>query len=331
MDARTFHQSLITIDGHCDSILDQVDQSWGETPKPARDLALLGSTGHIDVPRLLEGGTTGQFMALFTSDAIVNRANANTHMLLDELEKLCSRDPAIMLATRAGHLDSAKERGRIAAFVAIEGGEAIGESLPELDLFYARGVRLMTLVWSRVCPIGRGVRSPGTGGLTDFGRSVVRRMEHLGMIVDVSHCADETLDDVLAIASRPVVASHSNCRALCPHPRNLEDAQIERIAATNGLVAATFAGIFVDSDPAKVNLERFLDHVDRLISIAGCEHVGIGTDFDGFTEKYGVVLKDCTMMPLLTEGLLNRGHDPETVRAVMGGSWRRVISEIAGL
>ncbi len=189
--------------------------------------------------------------------------------------------------------------------------------------------------WNRRNALGRGAGTgnpevDGSGGLTDFGRRAVAEMERLGMIVDASHLSDEALDDLLSIARRPVVASHSNSRALCPHPRNLEDSQIERIAATGGLVAATFAGLFVDAVPARVGLGRFLDHVDRLVSVAGAEHVGIGSDFDGFTMDYGVVLPDCSRMPELTAGLLARGHSPEDIRGIMGGNWLRVVGEVVG-
>jgi len=193
----------------------------------------------------------------------------------------------------------------------------------------------MGLTWNRRNALGRGAGTgdpsvDGTGGLTDFGRRVVAEMERLGMIVDASHLSDEALDDLLAMARRPVVASHSNSRSLCPHRRNLTDAQAERIAATGGLVAATFAGLFVDEVPAKVGLDRFLDHVDRLVAVAGSEHVGIGSDFDGFPASLGVVLPDCSRMPELTAGLLERGHTPDTVGMIMGGNWLRIIREIVG-
>lgn len=150
------------------------------------------------------------------------------------------------------------------------------------------------------------------------------------MIVDVSHLADETFEELMARVERPVVASHSNSRELCGHRRNLTDAMAERIAATGGLVACTFAGIFVDKEPAKVNVSRFLDHVERLVSVAGPEHVGIGSDFDGYSERLGVVLKDCSRMGELTAGLLERGHSEAEVSAIMGGNWLRVLREIAG-
>ncbi len=330
MNARDLHESITVIDGHCDTILDAVGQCYADGARPPRDLLARGETGHSDIPRLLEGGVSGQFMALFTSDNALAEVNSYTHCLLDTLEKTCSRTDRMFIARSAAEIDRAKREARVAALVAIEGGEAIGTSLDELRTFYKRGVRLMTLTWSRRNAIGRGVKVEGADGLSDFGRSVVKEMEKLGMIVDVSHCADETLLDVLAVAERPIVASHSNSRELCPHPRNLTDALAERIAATGGLVAVTFAGIFVDEDPAKVSVERMVDHIERLLSVVGPDHVGLGTDFDGFTDTYGLVMKDCSRLPELTAAMQARGIAPDVIGKIMGGNWHRVIGQIVG-
>jgi membrane dipeptidase len=188
----------------------------------------------------------------------------------------------------------------------------------------------MTLTWNRVNAIGRGAEHPGPDGLTPFGLKVIAEMERLGMIVDASHLCDQALDELLAVAQRPVVASHSNSREVLGHRRNLTDAQAARIAATGGLIGVTFAGVFVDSDPAKVSVARVIDHIDRLVSAAGAEHVGLGTDFDGFTAKYGLVMPDCSHLPELTAGLLERGYAEADIRAIMGGNWLRVMKEIIG-
>ena len=289
-----------------------------------------GNEGHVDLPRLLEAGVSAQFFALFTEDRHVAQARKHTWMLLETMEAFLAGNPDIFLGLRAADILRAKAEGRLAAFLAIEGGEAIGESLEELRAFYKRGVRLMTLTWNRRNAIARGVGDPGKGGLTGFGRTVVAEMERLGMIVDVSHLSDEALDDVLGIASRPLVASHSNAKAIQDHRRNLSDTQIKGIAATGGLIGLTFAGIFIDADPVKVTLERTLDHLDSLLSAVGEDHVGLGTDFDGFTAPYGMVMPDCTKLPELTSGMLRRGYAEATIRKVMGQNWLRVVGEILG-
>jgi Zn-dependent dipeptidase, microsomal dipeptidase homolog len=334
MNALDLHKQLIVIDGHCDTVDDLVGVSFTAPDSPPRDFLVRGR-GHIDLPRLVEGGTTCQFMAMFVDDDYMADPREHTYRLLEALEATYKRTSDFRPATKAAHIEAAKSGGYVASLMTIEGGEAIGESIDELRAFYDRGVRLMTLTWNRRNAIGRGAgtgdpKVDGTGGLTDFGRKVVAEMERIGMIVDVSHLADETFEEVMALVRRPVVASHSNSRELCGHRRNLTDAMAERIAATGGLIACTFAGIFVDKDPAKVSVGRFLDHVDRLVSVVGAEHVGIGSDFDGFSEKFGVVLKDCSRTVELTSGLLERGYSEDDARKIMGGNWLRVVREICG-
>jgi membrane dipeptidase len=340
MDALELHRSLVVIDGHCDSVCDLVADGTSDSGAKPRDFLSRADGaptrgGQVDLPRLREGGVTCQFMAMFVDDGYLAEARARTDRLLEALESVFARTRDFRLALKAGDILRAKEESAVSALLTIEGGEAIGEDLDALRAYYARGVRLMGLTWNRRNALGRGAGSgdpavDGTGGLTDFGKRVVAEMERLGMIVDASHLSDEALDDLLAVARRPVVASHSNARAVCQHRRNLSDAQAQRIAATGGLVAATFAGPFVDGVPAKVGLGRFLDHVDRLVSVAGAEHVGIGSDFDGFPPSLGVVLPDCSRTPELTAGLLERGHSPDAVGKIMGGNWLRVIREIVG-
>lgn len=330
MDAASLHRSLLVVDGHCDSILDAAGLSATNPAMGVRDLGQRSTDGHIDLPRLREAGVNAQFFALYTEDSHVAQAREHTWMLLETMEAFLAGTPGVNLGLHAADILRAKAEGQVAAFLAIEGGEAIGESLDELRAFYNRGVRLMTLTWNRRNAIARGVGDPGTGGLTGFGRTVVAEMERLGMIVDVSHLSDEALDDVLAVATRPLVASHSNAKAVRDHRRNLADKQIEGIAATGGLVGLTFAGAFIDADPAKVTLERTLDHLDRLLSVAGDDHVGLGTDFDGFTAPYGLVMPDCTSLPALTAGMLRRGYPEQTIRKVMGLNWLRVVGEVLG-
>ena len=330
MESEKLHERLIVIDGHCDTALDLVGSSYANPGMEPRDFLLRGTRGHVDLPRLIEGGVTCQVMAMFTNDRNVAEANAYTKALFSGIEDVLSRTDRLILVRRAADIVRAKREGSVAALAAIEGGEAIGESLEELRSFSERGVRLMSLSWNRRNAIARGVGAEGSGGLTSFGREVVAEMERLGMIVDVSHLSDEALDDVLSVARRPIVASHSNARALCDHRRNLLDSQAERIAATGGLVAATFAGVFVDKDPAQVTLSRVVDHIERLLEVAGPDHVGIGSDFDGFSEKYGVALRGCQEMPKITAALLERGHSQLTVDKVMGRNWLRVIEAVVG-
>jgi membrane dipeptidase len=329
-DARALHASLLIVDGHCDTALDAIGLGVTDPGGGARDITVRSDRGLVDVPRLLEAGVCGQFFAMYTVGNDIQDPRAHAWRMLTALEAAMARSGQLRLATKAADVLRAKVDGAVAAFLAIEGGEAIGESLDELRSFHRRGVRLMTLTWNHRNAIARGVGAPPPGGLTAFGQQVVALMEELGMIVDVSHLADEALDDVLRMARRPLVASHSNAKAVHNHRRNLTDDQARRIADTGGLIGLTFAGVFIDADPAKVTLERTMQHLDRLVSAAGIEHVGLGTDFDGFTRPYGMVMRDCTDLPELTAAMLARGYTPDAIARIMGGNWLRVIGEILG-
>lgn len=354
MDAKALHASLTVIDGHCDTILDLLGLPYdGEAHEP-RDFFADGRKagpgasprGHLDLPRLLEGGVTCQVMALFTDDAYVGEANAHTWRLLEAVEALWDRSPQFARATRAADIEAAKAGGRVVGLLGIEGGDALGggsgaaggkaaeEALAQLRAFHERGLRILTLCWSRPNALGMGVspadKPQAPGGLTPLGRRAVKEMERLGVLVDASHLSDESLADLLEIAERPIVASHSNSRALCPARRNLTDAQAEAIAATGGLVALTFAGCFIDSEPAKVSKERFLEHLERFIALLGPEHVGLGSDFDGFSGRFGASFTSPAELPWITARLLEAGHSPEDVAKVMGGNWMRVFREVIG-
>jgi membrane dipeptidase len=273
-------------------------------------------------------------MALFTDTKRLADAEGWTWKLLEAVEAAFEASHgAFVPACRAADIVAAKKAGVVSGLLTIEGGEAIGGpegGIGRLEAFHARGVRLITLTWSRRNAMGRGVTVEGTDGLTDFGREVVSRMAELGMLVDASHLSDEALLDLLETARKPIVASHSNSRVLCPHPRNLTDELARRIADTGGLVALTFAGVFIDPEPARVSFDRFMEHLEHMISVVGSRHVGIGSDFDGWTEKFGVALPDCSWLPRITEALLGRGHSRDEVAAIMGGNWLRVIADVVG-
>ena len=329
-----FHDSLLVIDGHADTVLDLSGLSYTRPKDRSRDFFAKGEYGHLDFPRLVEGNVGCQVFALFTDDQLVPEATSHTWRMLETMEAQFEAGRGIVLAKNAAEILAARAAGKRAGMLSIEGGEAIGESIDELRAFYGRGVRLMGLTWNRRNALARGAgtgtAADGVGGLTDFGRKVVGEMERLGMVVDVSHLSDEAFDDLLAVAERPLVASHSNSRALVPHRRNLDDAQVERIAKTGGLVGVTFAGTFVDADPAKVTKERVMEHLEHFISVVGPDHVGLGSDFDGFTEKYGIAFGSASELPWITDTLLRRGHSQADVAKIMGGNWLRVLSEICG-
>jgi len=249
----------------------------------------------------------------------------------------------LTLAVSARDIREAAAAGRIAGLMGLEGGHAIEEDLANVEHFYDLGVRYMTLTWSHGngwADASGGVRRHG--GLSDFGRQVVREMNRLGMLVDVSHVSDETFWDVIEVTRAPVIASHSSARALVDVPRNLSDEMLRAVGANGGVVMLNFGGAFIDPakagswraardilfhlGPSPVPLARLLDHIDHGVRVAGIDHVGLGSDFDGmlFLPEGA---RDVAGFPNITAGLLARGHSEEAVRKILGENLLRVFAE----
>ena len=214
----------------------------------AVDISVRLTDGHIDVPRMKAGGVSAAVFAIWVDDTYgpgtaFNRAMA----LIGAVRRLADSAEDVELVTSAAGVRAAVGRGHLGALMGVEGGHAIENSLDKLETLYAQGARYMTLTWNNGNDwAGASMDSGRSGGLSDFGRQVVRRMNELGMLVDVSHVSDETFRDVLATSTRPVIASHSGCRTLAAHPRNLTDAQLRAIARNGGVVGIIFYPVFLD-------------------------------------------------------------------------------------
>jgi len=325
MDALTLHRDSIVFDGHCDTLLEILygKRQFGErSPK-----------GHIDLPRLQDGGITAQVFAVYLEDQFLPAgAVKQTLRILDVLyRELAAHAAAMSLATRAADIEQAKKEGKIAAVIGLEGAEALEGDLGVLRVMYRLGVRLLTVTWSRRNQAADGGYEIRTGGgLTEFGVKLVQECNNLGIILDISHLSPAGARDVLELSKRPVVASHSNCRALCSHWRGLDDEQLHALARNGGLAGVTFVPAFVADERKEASLERLLDHADHMVQVAGIDHVGLGSDFDGFTPPAPRGLEDVSRMPSITEGLLRRGYAESDVRRVLGENWMRVFREVAG-
>ena len=251
--ARRVWREAITIDMHNDMPTKMLDEGYDPDVRNPPGFAAR-SEGHTDLPRLLESGLTAVFLAAWvdapyarrTPDASHERALAG----VDSIRAFAARHPErTLLATTADDVRRAKREGRLAILVGVEGGHAIEASLDKLRTLHGRGVRYLTLTWNngnQWAGSSIGVDGTRTGGLTPFGREVIREMNRLGMLVDVSHVSDATLDDVIAASSAPVIASHSSARELAEHPRNLTDDQLRAIARTGGVVNVNFFSRFID-------------------------------------------------------------------------------------
>lgn len=332
--------------------------------------------GMISLPTVREGNLAAGFFAAWVepTEYAGNFAH-RTLALIAAVHQQVSRHPdALTLALSSADLLAAHAAGRFAILLSIEGGHAIEDSLPLLRTFYRLGVRSMTLTWanSNGWAASSGPLTPGPPGLTAFGCEVIREMNTLGMIVDISHSSDQTLADVLATSSAPIFASHSGARALTDVPRNLTDAQLRAIAAAGGLVMVNFYPGFIHRpwrdawelsrtareaaqqtaaapyraahQPVPFSVANaidrtfaaqiprppfsaLIDHFTHIIRVAGIDHVGLGSDFDGIPAlPQGI--DSAADLPRITEALAARGHSPEDLHKLLGGNFLRVFREV---
>ncbi|HEX2779944.1 MAG TPA: dipeptidase [Gemmatimonadaceae bacterium] len=334
--------------------------------------------GHTDLPRLLRSGISGEFLSAWVDAEFATKrpdqSYARVGTYLDTIAAFARRHPDhLIFAKNAADVRRAKAEGKVAIFIGVEGGHSIESSLDKLDDIYARGARYMTLTWNNGndwagSSIGQG--NTRRGGLTPFGRDVIREMNRLGMLVDLSHVSDSTFFDAIAVSTKPVIASHSSARAINDHPRNLSDDQLRAIARNGGVVNVNFFSRFIDpafaaatervtaglrvvrdslaragGDTAaqraayqRISSERFaaipptplsvlIDHFDHIAKVAGVDHVGIGSDFDGVS-ALPTGMEDITRLPRIAQALLDRGYSEDDVRKILGGNMMRVMDQV---
>ena len=361
--AAEVHRRAIIVDGHCDTPyrllrrnvhLDQHD-----------------TEAQLDLRTLQESGITASFFAAYVPGFYVGRGAAAFAYRLIELIKAEVKRKADLLRFCAGseEIRNAKKDGRIAIMIGVEGGHAIEDSLDILRDFYAHGVRYLTLTHVNTnnwCDSSGD--APRHDGLTSFGRDVVRTMNDIGMIVDISHVSDKAYYDVLETTRVPVVATHSSCRALCRHPRNMTDQMLRDLAKNGGVCMINFFSAFVNDAVAEVimhaqkrprkmeeggteempndatdwdsylqwfntlgcpkaTLDDVIAHILHAAEVAGVDHVGIGSDFDG-VPALPDGLQTAAALPVITEKLLDRGLSAAEVEKILGGNFMRVFAEI---
>lgn len=325
VNARELHEESIIFDGHCDTLQAVL--------RGERRLDERSSEGHLDLPRMREGGVTAQIFAIcLGSECLPSGAVKQTLRMLDACYRELADNPdSLTLATSAADIERAKEEGKVAAVLGLEGAEALEGDLGVLRMFYRLGVRNIGLTWNRRNQAADGLDEARTGGgLTTFGVELVRKMNRLGIMIDVAHLAPAGVRDVLELSEAPVIASHTNAYALCPHRRNLMDERLEAIAAKGGVVGVTFVPGFVAENKEEASLERLVDHIDHIAKVAGIDHVGLGSDFDGFGDQPMSGLEDVTKLPNITAGLLGRGYSADEVKKILGGNLLRVFREAVG-
>jgi membrane dipeptidase len=364
--AQKLQSSSIVIDTHDDTTQRLLD--------PKFDISIRHNDGNIDVPRMKEGGLTGIFFSIWISSKTLGPEAVQKALdQIDVVRETVRKHPnELLLATSAADVREAKRQHRIAVLMGVEGGHMMGNDLSVLRTFAALGVRYMTLThmdnneWA-----DSSTDKPAHNGLTDFGKDVVREMNRLGIIVDISHVSDKTFYDALETSKAPVFASHSSCRALCQAPRNMTDDMIRDLAKHGGVIQINYhigflSQEFRDYEKAhpeaekeikeevakrcgdneackivagdqvvrdwmaagklpKVDWMAIVDHIDHAVKIAGVDHVGLGSDFDGAVMPIG--MEDVTHIPQITDALLKKGYTESDIRKILGENTLRVLSE----
>lgn len=323
------HRAALLIDTHNDVPL-RVIRGFDIGPRAA--------DGHTDLVRLREGGVGAVFFSAYVSPGYVPKGQSLRRAVevIDAIrEGIVRKYPNDFgAAFTADDIVRVHRQGRIAALIGVEGGHAIENSLAVLRIFHALGARYMTLTHFNTndwADSSGDINNPNVrhhNGLTDFGRQVIAEMNRLGMMVDISHVADKTFWDALAVSKAPILATHSSCRALCDHPRNLTDEMIRALAAKGGLIQINFNAGFLTLRPSPpASLDDVVAHIDHAVKIGGVDAVGIGSDFDGIDQP-PVGLEDVSKFPNLTRALLERGYSAEAISKIYGGNLLRLMRAV---
>jgi membrane dipeptidase len=281
-----------------------------------------GTPFHTDIERLRSGMVGGQFWSVYIP--VKEGARAQLEQIDIALQIIAKYPDAFGLALDASDVERVFASGRIASMLGIEGGHAIENSLGALRAYYAMGVRYMTLTHNgNLDWADAGSDEPRHGGLTEFGREVVREMNRLGMLVDLAHTSPETMNDALDVSEAPVMWSHAGARGVNDHPRNVPDQVLRRLPDNGGVVMVMFYPPFI-SPREEATLSDVADHIEHVAALAGIDHVGIGSDFDGI-ELVPEGLEDVSTFPALFTELARRGWSEEDLTKLAGQNVLRVM------
>jgi membrane dipeptidase len=367
--ARALHKQVPLIDGHN-------DYPWAVREKVQRDIDKLDiaapqPTIHTDIARLKAGGVGGQFWSVYTpSDYAGQTAVTATLEQIDIVHQMLRKYPETFeLALTAADVERIFKSGKIASMIGMEGGHSIDNSLAALRMFHRLGARYMTLTHSKNTPwADSATDTPQHGGLTPFGEQVVREMNWLGMLVDLSHVSPDTMADAITVSAAPVIFSHSSARAVNDVPRNVPDNVLQMLPKNGGIVMVTFVPGFLSPKVAAWNaletaetarllqqlpgdeaartsgietwrkanpvpratVADIANHIDHIKKVAGIDHIGLGGDFDGIT-SVPEGMEDVSKYPALTAELLRRGYSDDEVKKILGLNILRVMKAAEGV
>src|SRR5688572_5300410 len=342
--ARAIHKQVPLIDGHNDypwalrGLDPGRDLNKAEISKPVPGLM-------TDIPRLRQGGVGGQFWSVYVPSTMQGKeAVRATLEQIDIVHRMTKRWPETLeMAHTAADIERSFKAGRIGSLIGMEGGHSIDSSLATLRMMFALGARYMTLTHSANVPWADASPGPSVlGGLSKLGEEVVREMNRLGMLVDLSHVSPETMEDALRVSEAPVIFSHSSAKAICNVHRNVPDNVLQMVARNGGVVMVTFVPGFIsqavadyDAKPAaertgtapRATLAQVADHIDHIRKVAGIDHIGLGGDFDGISSVVEG-LEDVSTYPALTAELLKRGYKDDDIKKVLGLNVLRVMKQV---
>jgi membrane dipeptidase len=357
--AARIHSDLPVVDGHNDFAWEL--RTRGEDPLHDANPRGALPAYHTDIPRLIAGGVGAQFWSVYVP-VWSEHPLRDTIEQVDMVRRMVAANPdRLALATTAAEVRRIRAGGRIACLMGAEGGHSIEESLGALRMLFELGVRYMTLTHSDTIPWADSATDESRhGGLTDFGREVVGEMNRIGMVVDISHVSPQTMHAALDTTRAPLMASHSSAFELAPHPRNVPDDVIARVGENGGVIMVNFYPPFLLPDLAMRSIEMFaerkalmaeygdeaavdaelrrrwgvenergdvavvVDHIEHIAGIAGVDHVGLGSDFDG-VDMLPDGLEDVSCYPNITAELLRRGWKEPEIRQVLGENALRVL------
>jgi len=360
--AKALAQDTIIIDTHID-VPYRLNAKWD-------DVSGATETGDFDYPRAVTGGLNAPFMSIYTPAALDGTEKAKIHAdaMIDIVERIVTSAPnKYVIARNPNEVEAAFTAGKIALPLGMENGSPISGDLANLDYFFERGIRYITLAHSKSNHISDSSYDPERqwDGLSDFGKQAVTRMNELGIMVDISHVSDAAFWDVMEISATPVIASHSSARKFTPgFERNMNDDMIKALAGNGSLIMINYGSSFItetanqyrptrdkayaayleesgqegtdelkekfDEDYLAQNpfpyasLSDVLDHFDHVVKIAGINHVGIGSDYDGVGDSLPTGLKDVASYPVLIEGFLERGYSEADIKKILSGNLMRV-------
>ena len=362
--AQQIHDAAILIDGHND--LPWVIRTEGSSNFEKIDISQPQPKMHTDIPRLRAGGVKAQFWSVYVPAGMRHdgKALSTTLEQIAIVKSMIARYPDVFeLALTVDDVERISREGKIASMIGVEGGHSIENSIAVLRQLYAEGARYMTLTHSDTLDwADSATDEERNGGLSPFGQEVVREMNKLGMLVDISHVSIPTMKQAIEISQAPVIFSHSSARAIADHPRNVPDDVLKLTAANGGVVMVNFYPGFVvpaaaergkkaipflrelknkygnDSDKIRAEMRNWaiqnptdpgsihvvLDHIDHIAKVAGVDHVGIGSDYDGI-ETVPRQLEDVSTYPRITQGLLDRGYSEADIHKILGGNLLRVM------